>query len=216
MITDALLQLESAQVLVRAAGTYVSTNTIDLSVNRDIGSGEPRRCCGTSKSPTLGGTSISSSKSSRRTPTSRRRSWWTTAMVMPLANLVLGGDVVRFVPELLGGPAGVTAPVTGAAGIGSRACATTAPRRSQPGHLHHRPALHADRERHHGREALPLGLVDPLRECRLGPLGLPAGGPIPRGLLGGPPVIGPQRRMPMATERPRWRVNEQSSSATRW
>ena len=37
MITDALLVLDSANALIRAAGTYVSTNTIDLGVARDIG-----------------------------------------------------------------------------------------------------------------------------------------------------------------------------------
>lgn len=37
MMTDALLQLSSAQVVTASA---VSTNTIDLSVNRDIGAGE--------------------------------------------------------------------------------------------------------------------------------------------------------------------------------
>ena len=37
MITDALLQLSAAQAVT---ATAVSTNTIDLSVNRDIGAGE--------------------------------------------------------------------------------------------------------------------------------------------------------------------------------
>lgn len=40
MITDALLLLSDAQASVRAVGTYVSTNTIDLGVARDIGAGE--------------------------------------------------------------------------------------------------------------------------------------------------------------------------------
>jgi len=37
MITDALLQLSAAQAVT---ATAVSTNTIDLSVNRDVGAGE--------------------------------------------------------------------------------------------------------------------------------------------------------------------------------
>ena len=40
MITDAQLLLSDAQANVRNAGTYVSTNTIDLGVARDVGNGE--------------------------------------------------------------------------------------------------------------------------------------------------------------------------------
>lgn len=40
MITDANLLFSDAQANVRSANTYVSTNTVDLSVARDIGNGE--------------------------------------------------------------------------------------------------------------------------------------------------------------------------------
>lgn len=40
MYTDALLLLSSAQANIAGAATYVSTNTIDLGVARDIGAGE--------------------------------------------------------------------------------------------------------------------------------------------------------------------------------
>lgn len=39
MITDALLLLSSAQANITTAATYVSTNTIDLGVARDVGAG---------------------------------------------------------------------------------------------------------------------------------------------------------------------------------
>lgn len=40
MITDALLVFDQANASIRAAGSYLSTNTVDLSVNRDVGAGE--------------------------------------------------------------------------------------------------------------------------------------------------------------------------------
>lgn len=40
MITDALLQMSVAQGSITTAATYLSTNTIDLGVARDIGSGQ--------------------------------------------------------------------------------------------------------------------------------------------------------------------------------
>jgi len=119
MITDNFLQLESAQVLVRSANTYVSTNTIDLSVNRDIGSGETLKCVWNIEVSYVGGTSIQfqqilSSAAALSSPVVIDQ-----GVVVPLANLLIGAVMPRFIPELMMGPAGVTAPVAGVAGIGS-------------------------------------------------------------------------------------------------
>lgn len=119
MITDAQLLLESAQVLVRAAATYVSANTIDLSVSRDVGAGHGLKVLWNVEVAYLGGTSIQfqqilSAAAALSSPVAVDQ-----GVIVPLANLVLGAMVVRDIPELLGGPAGVTAPATGAGGVGS-------------------------------------------------------------------------------------------------
>lgn len=119
MITDVLLQLESAQVLVRAASTYVSTNTIDLSVNRDMGSGQPLKCMWNVEVAYAGGTSIQPQQILSAAANLSSPVVIDLGEVIPLANLVAGAIYARYVPELLAGPAGVTAPASGAAGIGS-------------------------------------------------------------------------------------------------
>ncbi|CAB4198781.1 hypothetical protein UFOVP1324_8 [uncultured Caudovirales phage] len=119
MITDGLLLLESAQVLVRAAGTYVSTNTIDLSVNRDIGAGSVLKVMWNVEVAYAGGTSIQFQQILSAAANLSSPVVVDLGIVVPLANLVAGAIGVRYIPELLDGPAGLTAPVTGVAGIGS-------------------------------------------------------------------------------------------------
>ncbi len=119
MITDGLLLLENSQVLVRAAGTYVSTNTIDLSVNRDIGAGDELKTLWNVEVAYVGGTSIQFQQILSAAANLSSPVVIDVGVIVPLANLVLGALVVRSIPELLGGPAGVTAPTSGAGGIGS-------------------------------------------------------------------------------------------------
>lgn len=119
MITDAQLQLESAQVLVRAAGTYVSANTIDLSVNRDIGAGRELKVIWNIEVAYAGGTSIQFQQILSAAANLGSPVVIDQGVTVPLANLLAGGLITRRIPELLGGPAGLTAPVAGVAGIGS-------------------------------------------------------------------------------------------------
>lgn len=102
MFTDALLQLDAANASIRAAATYVSTNTIDLSVNRDIGSGEPLKILFNVDVAFTGGTSvqpqiITSASANLSSPTIID-----TATAILEAALVLGAMFVRFMPELIG------------------------------------------------------------------------------------------------------------------
>lgn len=119
MITDGLLQLDAAKATVRAAGTYVSTNTIDLSVNRDIGAGLQLKVLWNVETAYAGGTSIQFQQILSAAANLGAPVVIDQGVVVPLANLVLGAMVIRTIPELLGGPAGVTAPVSGAGGVGS-------------------------------------------------------------------------------------------------
>lgn len=119
MITDGLLLLESAQVLVRAASTYVSTNTIDLSVNRDIGAGDGMKCVWNIEASYTGGTSLQFQQIISAAANLGSPVVVDNGITIPAANLLIGGLVVRDVPELLATPAGSTAPVAGVAGIGS-------------------------------------------------------------------------------------------------
>lgn len=119
MITDALLLLESSRADVRAANTYVSGNTVDLSVNRDLGAGEPLRAIWNVETAYAGGTSIQFQQIVSAAAALSSPVVVDAGPVVPLANLVANAIVARYVPELLGGPAGLTAPVTGAGGVGS-------------------------------------------------------------------------------------------------
>lgn len=119
MITDNFLLLESAQVLVRAAATYVSTNTIDLSVNRDIGSGETLKCLWNIEVTYLGGTSIQFQQIISAAANLSAPVVVDQGEIIPLASLLIGGLLARFIPELLASPAGVTIPVAGVGGVGS-------------------------------------------------------------------------------------------------
>ena len=119
MITDGLLLLESAQVLVRAAGTYVSTNTIDLSVNRDIGAGDTIKVMWNIEVAYAGGPQITFQQILSAAANLSSPVVIDTGISVPLANLLAGAIGVRYIPELLTGPAGLTAPAAGVAGIGS-------------------------------------------------------------------------------------------------
>lgn len=119
MITDSLLLLEASRVDVRAAATYVSGNTIDLSVNRDIGSGEPLKAVWNIEVAYTGGTSIQFQQILSAAAALSSPVVVDQGPVVPLANLVINALVARYIPELLDGPASLTAPVTGAGGIGS-------------------------------------------------------------------------------------------------
>lgn len=106
MFTDALLQLDSANALIRAAATYVSTNTIDLSQNRDLGSGAPIRVLYNIDVAFAGGTSvqpqiITSASANLSTPTIIDQ-----GTVILTAALTLGQLFVRFLPEVTGNPLG--------------------------------------------------------------------------------------------------------------
>lgn len=119
MITDGLLLTESSRVDVRAAGTYVSGNTIDLSVNRDIGAGHQLKMLWNIEVAYAGGTSIQFQQILSAAAALSSPVVIDPGPVVPVANLLIGALIVRSIPELLGGPAGVTAPVAGVSGIGS-------------------------------------------------------------------------------------------------
>lgn len=108
MFTDALLQLDAANASIRAANTYVSANTIDLSQNRDLGSGAPIRVLYNIDVAFVGGTSvqpqiITSASANLSTPTVID-----LGTVILTAALTLGQLFVRFLPELTANPLGAT------------------------------------------------------------------------------------------------------------
>lgn len=119
MITDSLLLLESSRTDVRNANTYVSGNTIDLKVNRDIGAGHGMKALWNIEAAYTGGTSIQFEQIISAAADLSSPVVIDNGVVVPLANLLINALIVRPVPELLGSPAGVTAPVAGVAGIGS-------------------------------------------------------------------------------------------------
>lgn len=119
MITDGLFLTENSRVDVRAAGTYVSGNTVDLSNNRDIGAGHQLKMLWNVEVAYAGGTSIQFQQILSAAAALSSPVVIDPGPVVPLANLVAGALVVRTIPELLAGPAGVTAPTSGAGGIGS-------------------------------------------------------------------------------------------------
>lgn len=119
MITDANLLLESGRTDVRAAATYVSGNTVDLSVIRDIGAGTPLKALWNIEVAYTGGTSIQFQQILSAAAALSSPVVIDQGPVVPLANLVINALVARFIPELLDGPASLTAPVTGQSGIGS-------------------------------------------------------------------------------------------------
>jgi hypothetical protein len=111
MITDSLLQLDAANALIRAAATYVSTNTIDLSVNREIGSGEPLKMLYNVDVAFAGGTSvqpqiITSAAANLGTPTVID-----AGIIILTAALVQGALFARYIPELI-------SPLSAAGGVG--------------------------------------------------------------------------------------------------
>lgn len=116
MITDALLQLESSRVDVRAANTYISQNTIDLSGNRDIGAGVPVKALWNIEVAYAGGTSIQFQQILSAAANLSSASVVDNGITVPLANLLINTLVVRYVPELLAGPTAIGA---GVAGMGS-------------------------------------------------------------------------------------------------
>lgn len=103
MITDAFLLITDALATIRAAATYLSNNTIDLSVTRDMGAGEPLKLLTNVDVAFAGGTSvtiqtITSAAAALSSPTiidSGQRA-------ILLAELTLGAMFVRFLPELTG------------------------------------------------------------------------------------------------------------------
>lgn len=119
MITDAFLLLDSAKATVRDAGTYVSANTIDLSVNRDIGAGEQLKVLWNIETAYAGGTQITFQQILSAAANLGSPVVVDNGVTVPLANLILGAMIVRTIPELLGGPTGVTAPDEGVNGLGS-------------------------------------------------------------------------------------------------
>lgn len=116
MITDSLLLLESSRTDVRAAATYVSGNTIDLSVARDIGAGaQPLKCLWNVEAAYAGGTSIQFQQIISANANLSSPDVVDNGVIVPLANLVINALIVRYVPELLGG---ATTGATGAGGVG--------------------------------------------------------------------------------------------------
>lgn len=119
MITDALLHLETSRADVRAANTYVSENTVDLSANRDIGANGMLKAVWNVETAYAGGTSIKFQQILSAAADLSSAVVIDEGVTVPLANLVAGALIVRPVPGLLGGPSGVTAPDDGYAGVGS-------------------------------------------------------------------------------------------------
>lgn len=118
MITDALLLLENARTDVRNANTYVSGNTIDLSLNRDIGAGEQLKVLWNVEVAYAGGTQITFQQILSAAADLSSAVVIDQGITVPLANLVAGTLVVRTIPELLAGPAALTDPDKGLYGIG--------------------------------------------------------------------------------------------------
>lgn len=102
MIVDDLLLFSNAQADVRAAATYVSANTVDLGVARDIGSGETFFINFSIDVAFAGGTSvqfqvISSAAANLSSPTVLA----TTPAIVD-ATLVAGYNVALRVPPVVG------------------------------------------------------------------------------------------------------------------
>lgn len=102
MITDAALILDSANASIRAANTYVSTNTIDLQSSRDIATGEELNLVFTVDVAFAGGTSvqpqvITSASANLSTP-----SVLVSGPAVPLASLTLGATWYMPLPPRLG------------------------------------------------------------------------------------------------------------------
>jgi hypothetical protein len=101
MITDAFLQLDASNASIRGANTYVSQNTIDLSQNREVGSGEPAKILYNVEVAFAGGTQvtaqiITSANANLSTPTVIGQS----APIVTAA-LVLGALFAQYIPEVL-------------------------------------------------------------------------------------------------------------------
>lgn len=119
MITDSLLQLDAANALIRAAATYTSTNTIDLSVNREIGAGEPLKMLYNVDVAFAGGTSvqpqiITSAAANLGTPTVID-----AGITILTAALVQGALFARYIPEIIS-PIGAAGGVGGLGSVGQR------------------------------------------------------------------------------------------------
>lgn len=119
MITDSLLQLDAANALIRAAATYTSTNTIDLSVNREIGAGEGMKMLYNVDVAFAGGTSvtpqiITSASANLSTPTIID-----AGITIVTAALVIGAMFARYIPEILS-PIGAAGGVGGVGSVGQR------------------------------------------------------------------------------------------------
>jgi len=105
MITDALLLVSDALATIRAADTYLSNNTIDLGVARDLGTSDLKMLHnvdvafsgGTSVQPQI----ITSAAANLGTPTVIGN-----GRVILTAALVLGAMFLQDLPELTG-PTGV-------------------------------------------------------------------------------------------------------------
>lgn len=101
MITDALLVLDSANALIRNAGTYVSTNTIDLGIARDVGVPRDLQIFFNVDVAFAGGTQvtiqvITSATANLGSPTIIGQS-----AAIPLASLTLGAAFALTVPRQL-------------------------------------------------------------------------------------------------------------------
>jgi hypothetical protein len=117
MITDALLLIDSSNATILAAATYVSNNTLDLSLARDIGAGEGMKCLFNVEVAFAGGTSVQFQQILSAAANLGAPTVIDNGIVVPLANLVAGAMIVRPVPELLGGPATIG---NGLSGLGSK------------------------------------------------------------------------------------------------
>jgi len=120
MYTDALLLLENARADVRNANTYVSGNTIDLSVNRDIGAGRGLKLLWNVSTAYASGTQITFQQILSDAANLSSAIVVDNGIVVPVANLILGAMIVRPIPELLAGPAALADPDEGQYGIGSK------------------------------------------------------------------------------------------------
>lgn len=120
MYTDDQLRLETAQVLVRAAATYNSTNMIDLSVSRDIGAGSGLKALWNIEVAYAGGTAIQFQQCLGQDTGYATYGVVDQGVIVPLAILLAGAMVLRPIPELLTTVAAASIPApTGVGGIGS-------------------------------------------------------------------------------------------------
>lgn len=117
MITDAFNQLDASNASIRAANTYVSQNTIDLSTNREVGSGEPAKVLYNVEVAFAGGTSVTPQIITSAAPALTSPTVIDPGPTIVTAALVLGAFFARYVPEIIS-PTG--AAVAGQiAGVGS-------------------------------------------------------------------------------------------------